>query len=371
MAVSRALSPVEHGVGKRKMSEALTQGSASAQHHVDVRALDDYLRRHVMDYRGPLSAKPLTGGQSNPTFLLSAGSDRYVLRKRPAGDLLPSAHAVDREYRVMTALRGTGVQVPQMLCLCEDTEVLGTMFYVMSHVEGRVLWDARLPGFDAQERTAMYDEMNRTIAALHLVDPNAVGLADYGRSGGYVARQITRWSKQYLASETEPLEAMHRLIEWLPRHAPLETGTSIVHGDFRLDNLIFHPTEPRVLAVLDWELSTLGDPLVDFAYHLLAWHMRAQDFRGMAGEDLESLGIPSAEAYMRRYCDRVGRETIPQDAWEFYIIFNLFRLAAIFQGIAKRAQDGTAASADAQQTGERARATAQIAWRRALRLGAN
>lgn len=350
------------------MSEAVAQASAPAQHHIDVRALDDYLRRSIEGYQGPLTLKPLTGGQSNPTFLLNAGNARYVLRKRPAGDLLPSAHAVDREHRVMTALRDTGVPVPRTLCLCEDPEVLGTAFYVMSHVEGRVFWDARLPGFDPQERAAMYDQMNRVIAALHLVDPAAVGLSDYGRSGGYLERQIARWSKQYLASETQPLEAMHCLIEWLPRHAPSESGSGIVHGDFRLDNLIFHPTEPRVLAVLDWELSTLGDPLVDFAYHMLAWHMRAQDFRGTAGEDLEALGIPSADAYMRRYCDRVGRATIPQDAWEFYIVFNLFRLAAIFQGIAKRAKDGTAASADARETGQRAQATAEIAWRRAQRL---
>lgn len=351
------------------MSEAATQAPASTQHHLDVDALDDYLRRNVEGYRGPLAVKPLTGGQSNPTFLLSAGSARYVLRKRPAGDLLPSAHAVDREHRVMTALRDTGVPVPRMLCLCEDPSVLGTAFFVMSHVEGRMWWDARLPGFDARGRADIYEEMNRVIAALHLVDPGAVGLADYGRTGGYVARQITRWSRQYLASETQPLESMHRLIEWLPRHVPPESGTRIVHGDFRLDNLIFHPTQPRVLAVLDWELSTLGDPLVDFAYHMLAWHMRAQDFRGMAGEDLEALGIPSAEEYMRRYCERVGRDAIPHDDWEFYIVFNLFRLAAIFQGIAKRAQDGTAAGADARETGQRALATAEAAWRRAQRLG--
>jgi aminoglycoside phosphotransferase (APT) family kinase protein len=351
------------------MSEAATPAAASAQHHLDVGALHDYLRRNVEGYAGPLAVKPLTGGQSNPTFLLSAGDARYVLRKRPAGDLLPSAHAVDREHRVMTALRDTGVPVPRMLCLCEDPSVLGTAFFVMSHVEGRTWLDARLPGFDPAGRAAIYEEMNRVVAALHLVDPVAVGLADYGRSGGYVARQIARWSRQYLASETRPLEPMHRLIEWLPRHVPPESGTRVVHGDFRLDNLIFHPTQPRVLAVLDWELSTLGDPLVDFAYHMLAWHMRAQDFRGMAGEDLDALGIPSADAYMRRYCERVGRAAIPHDDWEFYIVFNLFRLAAIFQGIARRAQDGTAASADARETGQRAQATAESAWRRAQRLG--
>ena len=350
-------------------SNAAVRAPAAAQRHLDVDALDAYLRRNVEDYEGPLAVKPLTGGQSNPTFLLNAGDARYVLRKRPAGDLLPSAHAVDREHRVMTALRDSGVPVPRMLCLCEDASVLGTSFFVMSHVEGRVLWDARLPGFGTAERAAMYDETNRVIAALHLVDPVAAGLADYGRSGGYLPRQISRWSRQYLASETQPLESMHRLIEWLPRHVPPEGDTRIVHGDFRLDNLIFHPTEPRVLAVLDWELSTLGDPLVDFAYHMLAWTMRAQDFRGMAGEDLEALGIPSAEAYRRRYCERVGRGPIPHDVWEFCIVFNLFRLAAIFQGIARRAQEGTAASADARETGQRARATAESAWRRAQQLG--
>jgi aminoglycoside phosphotransferase (APT) family kinase protein len=343
----------------------------SAKHQLDVRALDDYLRRHIEGYAGRPTLKALTGGQSNPTFLVEAGGARYVLRKRPAGALLPSAHAVDREHRVMTALRDTDVPVPRTLCLCEDPAVLGTAFYVMSYVDGRVLWDPRLPSFEPQGRAAMYEEINRVMAALHRVDPAAVGLADFGRAGGYLQRQIGRWSKQYRASETQPIDAMHRLIEWLPRHAPPESGTSIVHGDFRLDNLIFHPTQPRVLAVLDWELSTLGDPLVDFAYHVLAWHIRPQDFRGMAGEDLQALGIPSAEAYVRRYCERVGRAAIAQEAWEFYIVFNLFRLAAIFQGIAKRAQDGTAASADARETGQRARATAEMAWERVQRHAAS
>jgi len=344
---------------------------SSAKHQLDVRALDDYLRRHIEGYAGRPTLKALTGGQSNPTFLVEAGGARYVLRKRPAGALLPSAHAVDREHRVMTALRDTDVPVPRTLCLCEDPAVLGTAFYVMSYVDGRVLWDPRLPSFEPQGRAAMYEEISRVMAALHRVDPAAVGLADFGRAGGYLQRQIGRWSKQYRASETQPIDAMHRLIEWLPRHAPPESGTSIVHGDFRLDNLIFHPTQPRVLAVLDWELSTLGDPLVDFAYHVLAWHIRPQDFRGMAGEDLQALGIPSAEAYVRRYCERVGRAAIAQEAWEFYIVFNLFRLAAIFQGIAKRAQDGTAASADARETGQRARATAEMAWERVQRHAAS
>jgi aminoglycoside phosphotransferase (APT) family kinase protein len=345
------------------MSEVQSAGPAGTQHSLDLAALDAYLRQNVEGYRGPLSVRPLTGGQSNPTFLLDAGSARYVLRKRPAGDLLPSAHAVDREHRVMSALQRTDVPVPRTLCLCEDEAVLGTPFYVMAHVEGRVLWDPRLPGFAPQERAAMFDEMNRVIAALHLVNPAAVHLADYGRSGGYLERQIGRWSKQYLASETQPIEAMHRLIAWLPHHAPPESGTSLVHGDFRMDNLMFHPTQPRVVAVLDWELSTLGDPLVDFAYHMLPWYMRADEFRGMAGEDLEALGIPSVDAYKDRYCERMGRAPIPDVAWEFYVVYNLFRLAAIFQGIAKRAQDGTAASANAVETGQRARATAELGCR--------
>ena len=343
------------------------KAQAGAQHRLDLGALDTYLRGHVEGYRGPVTARPLTGGQSNPTFLLEAGGARYVLRKRPEGELLPSAHAVDREYRVMRALQGTDVPVPRMLCLCEDDKVLGTPFYVMAHVDGRIIWDPRLPGFTPQERAAIYDEMNRVIAALHRVDPAAVNLSDYGRSGGYVERQIARWSKQYLASEIEPIDAMHELIAWLPKHAPPDNGAGIVHGDFRMDNLMFHPTEPRVLAVLDWELSTLGDPLVDFAYHMVPWYMRADEFRGIAGEDWDALGIPSIAAYKQRYCERLGIAPIPDAAWEFYIVYNLFRLAGIFQGIAKRAQDGTAASANAVETGQRARATAELGWRMARR----
>jgi len=324
-----------------------------------MRALEDYLRRHVEGYQGPLTLKPLTGGQSNPTFLVNAGKARYVLRKRPAGDLLPSAHAVDREYRVMNALRDTGVPVPRMLSLCEDPEVLGTAFYVMSHVEGRVLWDARLPGFEPRERAAMYDEMNRVIAALHLVDPAAVGLADYGRSGGYLERQIGRWSKQYLASETEPLEAMHRLIEWLPRNAPPESGTSIVHGDFRLDNMIFHPTEPRALALLDWELATLGHPLADVAYSCMVYHvdlLHRPSLRGVAGG---SSGIPSESAYLAEYCRLTGRSDIPD--FNFYLAFSLFRSAAILQGVYARGLQGNASSESALALGSLVRILADAA----------
>jgi aminoglycoside phosphotransferase (APT) family kinase protein len=286
----------------------------------------------------------------------------------PAAKLLPSAHAVEREYRVMRALADTGVPVAQMLALCEDESVIGRAFYVMEFVEGRVLWDQSLPGMTPTERAAIYDEMNRVIAALHSVDVEAAGLADYGKPGNYFARQIGRWSKQYLASETEPIDAMQRLIEWLPQHMPAETRgrASVVHGDYRLDNLIFHPHEPRVLAVLDWELSTLGDPLADFAYHCMAWHVDPAQFRGIAGLDWAALGIPDEAQYVARYCQRTGFEI--HGDWNFYLAYNMFRIAAILQGIMKRVVDGTAASAQALDAGRRAKPMAELAWRYAQKV---
>lgn len=342
-------------------------GTMPVQEHFrfDVGALQDYMREHVEGFRGELTVEQFRGGQSNPTFLLAAGGMRYVLRKKPAGLLLPSAHAVDREYRVITALYHTGVPVARSYCLCEGAAVIGTPFYIMAHVQGRVLWDPTLPGMQAAERSAIYDDMNRVISTLHGVDVAAVGLADYGRSGNYVGRQIGRWSTQYLASQTEPIEAMDRLIAWLPQHIPADETTTIVHGDLRLDNLIFHPSEPRIIAVLDWELSTLGDPLVDFAYHMLTWHLRADEFRGMAGVDLAALGIPSADDYLRRYAERTARRAIDPAHWDFYLVYNMFRLAAILQGIAKRVEDGTAANAAACATGKQARPIGEIAWRMA------
>ena len=330
------------------------------RHRFDDGALEHYMRAHVEGFSGPLSVEQFKGGQSNPTFLLSAGGVRYVMRKKPAGQLLPSAHAVEREYRVITALRDTGVPVARSYCLCEDASVIGTPFYIMAHVHGRVLWDPTLPGMQPAERAALYDDMNR------------VGLADYGRSGNYLQRQIGRWSKQYLASQTEPIEAMNRLIDWLPAHIPKEESTTIVHGDLRLDNLIFHPSEPRIVAVLDWELSTLGDPLVDFAYHMLTWYLTAQEFRGMADADLHELGIPSAEQYLSTYAERTGRTDVDPELWNFHLVYNMLRLAAILQGIAKRVEDGTAANASARETGKQARPIAEIAWRRATEeLGAH
>jgi aminoglycoside phosphotransferase (APT) family kinase protein len=283
-----------------------------------------------------------------------------VLRRKPPGKLLPSAHAVDREYRVITALGQTDVPVARTYGLCTDDSVIGTAFYVMDCVVGRVLWDPALPQLQARDRAPVYDAMNDVIARLHKVDYAAIGLADYGRPGNYVMRQIDRWTKQYRASETETIEAMDRLIEWLPKNAPEDDETSIVHGDYRLDNMIFHPTEPRVLAVLDWELSTLGNPLSDFAYHMMTWRLGGPAYRGLVGLDLPSLGIPTEEEYRALYCRRTGRTEIPH--WDFYMAYNMFRLAAILQGIMGRVVQGTASNVKAREHGGRARALAEAGW---------
>lgn len=332
-------------------------------HRFDESALAGYMAQHVEGFRGPLAVEQFRGGQSNPTFRLRAASGEYVMRRKPPGKLLPSAHAVDREYRVITALGRTAVPVPRTYALCTDESVIGAVFYVMEHVAGRVLWDPLLPGMEPAERRAIYGEMNRVIAALHSVDYAAIGLGDYGKPGNYFARQIDRWSKQYKASETEPIEAMDCLIAWLPANIPAGDDTSIVHGDFRLDNMIFHPTEPRVLAVLDWELSTLGHPLADFAYHVMAWRLSPAEYRGLRGADLPALGIPAEEEYVQIYLDRTGRPPPSARDWEFYLAFNLFRAAAIFQGVMARAVAGNAASAQAVETGKRARPTAEFGWK--------
>ncbi|WGS51030.1 phosphotransferase [Paraburkholderia sp. D15] len=333
-------------------------------------ALAAWLAQHVDGFAGPLTVEQFAGGQSNPTFKLVTPSRAYVMRAKPgpAAKLLPSAHAVEREYRVMHALAGTGVPVARMLALCEDESVIGRAFYVMEFVAGRVLWDQSLPGMTATERAAIYDEMNRVIAALHGVDAGAAGLDGYGKPGNYFARQIGRWSKQYVASETEPIDAMQRLIDWLPQHMPAGANerVAVVHGDYRLDNLIFHPSEPKVLAVLDWELSTLGDPLADFAYHCMAWHVDPTQFRGIAGLDWAALGIPDEADYVERYCRRTGFEI--QGDWNFYLAYNMFRIAAILQGIMKRVVDGTAASAQAIDAGRRAKPMAELAWRYAQKV---
>jgi aminoglycoside phosphotransferase (APT) family kinase protein len=330
--------------------------------------LESWMRDHIDGFRGPLAAERFEGGQSNPTYKLISGAGAFVLRRKPEGQLLPSAHQVDREYRVMRALAATSVPVPRVHALCEDDAVIGSAFYVMEFLDGRIFWDPRLPGLAPAERRAMFQSMNAVIAALHSVDYDAVGLAGFGRPGNYLARQIARWSRQYQASETEKQPAMDRLIEWLPRHLPPEGEARIVHGDYRIDNLIFHPSEPRVIGVLDWELSTIGDPLADFAYHAMAWRVTPELFRGLAGADLAALGIPAEKAYVAAYCERTGRGRSPD--WEFYMVYSLFRLAAIMQGIAKRAIDGTAASREAVELGRKARPTGEQAWALARSLGA-
>lgn len=332
----------------------------------DTGRLADYLRAQGHDVDGGLTASEITGGQSNPTYRLDVGSHRYVLRRKPDGVLLPSAHAIEREYRVMRALAGTGVPVPRVHLLCEDTTVVGTPFYLMDFVEGRVFWDASLPGLEPRERAALYDELNRVIAALHQVDVAAVGLSDFGRPGRYLERQIERWTRQYRASETERIDAMERLIEWLPAHVPAADETSLVHGDYRIDNVIFHPTEPRILGVLDWELSTLGHPLADFAYHCMSWRVTPDEFRGIKGHDLDALGIPQEAPYVEAYRRRTGRESLPD--WDYYLAFNMFRMSAILQGILARALQGNATSAQAEATGRLARPMAEAGWRQITAL---
>ncbi|MEP0201851.1 MAG: phosphotransferase [Halioglobus sp.] len=322
--------------------------------NLDIASLSNYLAANLEGFEGNLAAEKFPGGQSNPTFKLTSGERSYVLRRKPPGELLASAHAVDREFRVISALQDTDVPVPKTYLLCEDDNVIGSMFYIMECLEGRVFWDPRIPEIsDNSERVAIYDDMNRVLAALHEVNVDQVGLSDYGRPGNYFERQINRWIKQYRASETELNESMETLISWLPANMPEDDGiVSLVHGDYRLDNLMFHPTEPRIIAVLDWELSTLGHPLADLAYQVMAWQLPggSEGLRGLMDVDREQLAIPSDNAYVARYCERTGRDRI--DNWDFYLVFCFFRLAAILQGIKKRALIGTASSAEAKSRGD-------------------
>jgi aminoglycoside phosphotransferase (APT) family kinase protein len=325
----------------------------------DEGALERYLEERIEGFVGPIQAEQFRGGQSNPTYLITTPAARYVLRRKPPGKLLPSAHAVDREFRVLSSLSSL-FPLPSPVLLCEDEAVIGTPFYLMEYVEGRIFWDPTLPGCTPPERAAIFDEMNRVLALLHSLDYAAHGLGDYGKPGNYFARQIDRWTRQYRASETETIEAMNRLIEWLPQNIPPGDETCLVHSDYRLDNLIFHPNEPRILAVLDWELSTLGHPLADFAYHLMCWRLPPGVFPGLAGTDLESLGIPTESEYVAAYCHRAGRARI--DNLDFYLAYNLFRLAGILQGIMGRVRDGTASSARAEEMGKLARPLAELGW---------
>ncbi|MET0293628.1 MAG: phosphotransferase [Phenylobacterium sp.] len=326
----------------------------------DEAALERWMADNVDGYAGPLSVEQFKGGQSNPTYRLRTPGRSYVLRRRPPGPILQGAHAVDREARVMTGLGAAGFPAPRIFGLCTDDEVIGSWFYVMEMVEGRIFWDGAFPEVSREERPAYFDAMNATIAALHSVDYEAVGLGDYGRPGNYFARQIGRWSRQYL----EDVEAgrdpnMDALVEWLPTAIPPGEESSIVHGDFRCDNMIFHPTEPRVLAVLDWELSTLGHPLADFAYHAMMYQMPPDIVAGLGGADLAALNVPTEAEYIAAYCRRTGREGIPN--WDFYVAFSYFRIAAIFHGIKGRAIRGTAASAHAQERAQHFPALAALA----------
>ncbi len=330
-------------------------------HRFDEAALQRYLQAHVPDFRPPLRVRQFEGGQSNPTYLLEDAQRRYVLRRKPPGPLLPSAHQVEREYRVLTALAGSAVPVPRTYALCEDEAVIGTAFFVMEYVPGRIFREPLLPTeLPPAEVRALFAATAEVLAHLHRVDVAARGLADYGRPGNYFERQIGRWSKIYRASETQPIPAMEALMEWLPRTIPADDQTTIVHGDYRLGNLIVHPSAPRIVAVLDWELSTLGHPFADLAYTCLPWHLSAETLGGYRGLELASRGYPSEAEFVALYCRHMGRPEIPQ--WPFYVAFAAFRLACICQGIAGRVRDGTAAGADAAARGARAPHLAQTAW---------
>jgi aminoglycoside phosphotransferase (APT) family kinase protein len=345
--------------------EQLNTGTkeVAESHRFDEAALERWMTANVAGYAGPLEVRQFKGGQSNPTYQLITPGKKYVLRRKPPGKLLPSAHAVDREYKVITALGSTGFPVAKTYGLCIDDTVIGTWFYVMDMVEGRILWDQTLPQYQPAERRAIFRSKIRVLADLHNTDYEAIGLGDYGKPGNYMGRQVDRWTKQYKASETEHIEEMERLIEWLPRTLPAQERTSVVHGDYRLDNMIFHPTEPRVTAVLDWELSTLGEPLADFTYLLANW------VNGSISQipDLKAHGIPTIEEAVEEYCELTGRTGLPDLNW--YFAYNQFRLAGICQGIVGRVRDGTANSPQAAAMAERVPLLAKAAWGFAQKAG--
>ena len=334
--------------------------------------LESYLNEYVKDFSGPLEVREFKGGQSNPTYQLITPKKKYVLRRKPPGKLLPSAHAVDREYKVITALNSVNYPVPKTYCLCLDESVIGTIFYVMEMVEGNIYWEPTLPDCNKDLRISIFREKNRTLAALHKVDYERIGLNDFGKPGNYFARQISRWTKQYIASETEKINEMNSLIDWLPNNIPGKEETSIVHGDYRLDNMVLHKQKAKVLAVLDWELSTLGHPLGDFTYHLMQWFMpgdgSAAGTQTLSNVDLKTLGIPTAEDYTKMYCDFTNRSGI--ENIDFYLAYNFFRLAGILQGIIGRVRDGTAASEHAEDRADRVRPLAEAGWLYAKKAGA-
>ena len=356
------------------MSERQQQFSGTGDirqgQEIDPGRLHAWMTENVADYQGPLTIEQFKGGQSNPTYKLITPHQNYVLRRKPPGILLPSAHAVDREYRVITALHGQGFPAPRTFGLCMDDSIIGTWFYIMDCVDGRVIWDATFPDVPRDERRAYFDAMNRAIADLHMIDIEKAGLASFGKPGNYFARQIARWSRQYQEdTDAGQVDAMDRLVEWLPANIPPGDETSVVHGDYRCDNMIFHPTEPKVLAVLDWELSTLGHPLADFSYHLMMYRMPPATTTGLIGNDLEALGIPSEAEYVEAYCRRTNRPAgIPN--LDFYVAYNMFRLAGIIHGIKGRVIRGTATSEHARKSAEGFEALADLAWGQAQKLGA-
>jgi len=333
------------------------------------RRVGQFLREQGITQTDQIKVTLLAGGQSNPTYRLEAGVDQLVIRKKPAGELLPSAHAIDREYRVMKALQATAVPVPEMLHYCEDATLMGTPFYVMRFLQGRIFFDQTLPGMSPEDRWAVYQDMNRAFSSLHTLNPEAIGLGDFGRPGNYFARQINRWSRQYVENHTERLPALEQLIEWLPGRIPSDERYAVVHGDYRLDNVMLHPTEPRVIAVLDWELSTLGHPLADFSYQCMGWHIPPSLWRGIAGLDLAALGIPTEAAYVEQYVQATGFKDV-QTHWDFYLAYNFFRIAAILYGIGERARQGTAAADDALELAAKAQPLADMGWQYAQRYEA-
>lgn len=340
----------------------------SKDREIDAGRLQAFMEEQVEGFNGALDIREFKGGQSNPTYSLTAGGKRYVMRRKPPGPILKSAHAVDREYKVMTALADTDVPVPRTYALCTDENVIGTWFYIMDHVDGRILWENALPGLAPKERKAIYSSMIETLAALHRVDHRAVGLEDYGKPSDYVARQLKRFVGQYELDETQKIPEMTKLAEWLPANIPPDEPPAVVHADFKLANLVLHPAKPKVIAILDWELSTIGNPIADLAAHCMPYHMREGSGGGLIGLDLDALGIPSEEAHLAAYCRQTGRSEVPD--WDYYVAFVLFRLAQISLGILARAEKGTAASDHAREAGKRAWPYSEAAWAMAQRAGA-
>ena len=339
-------------------------------HKFDEKKLEEFAAAHVEGFAGKMQVRQFKGGQSNPTYQIITPNKKYVMRRKPPGKLLPSAHAVDREYKVITALGSVDFPVPRTYCLCEDESVAGTMFYIMDMVEGRILWNPCLPDIDKAGRRPIFEAKIETLARLHNTDYERIGLGDFGKAGNYFARQISRWTKQYQLSQTQHIDTMNKLIEWLPNNIPDDDTTSIVHGDYRLDNMVLHPSEPKVRAVLDWELSTLGHPLGDFTYHLMQWFMPPDgaNTQTLNGVDFAALNIPTAEEYTRLYCDHTGRDSI--ENMDFYVAYNMFRLAGILQGIVGRVRDGTASNAHAAAMEDRVKPLADMGWQYALKAGA-